>query len=242
MAQLSQGTGRYAPGEDDLLVLPTARTTPAPGVIYCHPSGGSARRLTTPDGMPELRLLEALADGGFAVIAPDLGGPSATWGNDLAVARIAEARTFLEHRHLTRPGRALLLGVSMGAVDMTSFARARRQEVAGLVAVAPVCDLEALLRLGADDLTAHIERAWDLDPGDPLPATANPRWHTAQLAGLPWLAFYAADDPLVPAESVRRFSSDVGGTAVDLGPVGHVGILDAVPAEQVVDFLRRCCD
>jgi pimeloyl-ACP methyl ester carboxylesterase len=224
-----------------VVLLPSRRRRCTPAVVYCHPSGGSAGRLLTDQGAAELQLLEAIADDGFAVIAPDMGGPSDTWGNDLAVTRIAEARSHLHRGRLADPGPTALVGMSMGALDIMSCARSRPAEVAALVAAAPVCDLDALRRLNADDLTANIDRAWGLGPDDALPARADPFRNTAELVGVPWLAFYAADDPLVPPESVRQFSAAVGGEAVDLGPVGHTGIIDAVPIPRVIEFLRRCC-
>jgi len=212
------------------------------GVVYCHSSGGGAAQLQTADSRAEHDLLAAIADSGFPIIAPDLGGPSHTWGNDLAVQRIGQARAYLQGRWGAAPGPVFLLGVSMGALDMLNYARHQRTSVAGLVAILPVTDLDQLRALGADDLQTNIDRAWGVAYPDPLPPAANPARHTEELRGVPYLAFYASDDPLLPGPSVSGFAAAVGGRAIDLGHFGHTqALIGEVPVPEVVAFLRQNC-
>jgi pimeloyl-ACP methyl ester carboxylesterase len=203
-------------------------------VVYCHPSGGGAARAAERGG-PEHGLLAALADAGHVVVAPDLGGPSASWGSPAAVEAVAAAAAYVRARGAD-PGPVVVVGASMGAVDMHNFARARPGDVAALAGLAPVCDLEALYALGADDLTVNIARAWGVEPGVPLPPEANPA-RAAREIRCPWLGYFASDDPLVPAASVEAFAGAVGGRAVDLGPVGHDGVFGAVPVDELIGFV-----
>jgi pimeloyl-ACP methyl ester carboxylesterase len=205
--------------------------------VYCHPSGGGAHRAADPT-TGEHRFLRAVAAEGFTVVASDLGGPSCSWGTELAIDRIEAVRSYASRELRTRSLPSWIIGSSMGAADMLAYARRTRSGVAGMVAIAPVSDLEALRALGADDLRSNIDAAWGVEWPAPLPPHANPASYLSELVGMPLLAFYASDDPLVPAPTARRLADVIGGEAVDLGAVGHATAIDHVPVARVASFLR----
>lgn len=230
--------GRYAEHEDDVVFVPPRWRRQWPNaVVSLHASGGSAAGAAKPARRGEHVLLRRLAKAGFFVIAPDLGGPSCTWGNDLSVDRIERVARYLECRWGIA-GPLLLLGTSMGATDMFRFAADHPEAVAALVAVTPVCDLEALRAIGADDLQTNIDASWGVRFPEPLPAGANPADWPHRLRGVPLVAYYASDDPLIPTRSVVEFAGAAGGRAVDLGPRGHAGSVAAVPVRDVARFFR----
>ena len=232
---VSTGHGRFVEGEGDTVFRPR-RVRATPLVVYCHPSGGGSARAALPE-TAEHRFLSALAARGFFVVAPDLGGPSETWGNDLAVHKIQQVIDRARRPGRIRADEVLLVGNSMGASDMLAFAHRGSTPVRALVAIAPVSDLAGLRALGADDLRANIDAAWSVSWPDPLPAGADPVEYLPSLAGQRLLAFFASDDPLVPPASVMQLAAVIGGAAVDLGPVGHATAIAHVPVDHVGAFL-----
>ena len=234
--ETSTGRGRYVDGEWDTVFVPRWRRR-SPLVVYCHPSGGDGRRVADPQ-TSEHRLLAGLASHGFAVVAADLGGASATWANDLAVARIEQVIGYARGRRFVRGDDVRLIGNSMGAADMLAYVQRGATSVSAVVAIAPVWEVARLRELGADDLRTNIDAAWGVEWPAALPAGADPAGFLRSIEVPRLLAFYASDDPLIPPASVERFAEIGGGRAVDLGAVGHATAVDHVPVDHVVAFFR----
>lgn len=239
----SYGRGRYAPDEHDVVLLPRDHRHDGTvlGVVYCHAAASDALSASDPVGRPgEWTLVRAVAERHPVVLA-DLGGRS-TFGNPTSLARIDDARRYLQGTWGARSGPVALIGVSMGAVGALNYAAANRAHVTAAVGVLPLSDLhEIYTRGGPVDYASMIAAAWGVPVGAALPGGADPTRNTADLVGLPYQAWYASNDHVVPAATVTNLTTLLGvrAEAIDMGALGHsqqaIGSPD-VP--RILDFLR----
>jgi pimeloyl-ACP methyl ester carboxylesterase len=232
------GAGRYAVGEGDMVLLPSGfrQDGTVRGVVYCHGAGGGALSASDPvKSAGEWALVRGIAEH-YPVVVADLGGPF-TFGNARAVARVDDARRYLQDQWGAAPGPVGLVGASMGGVVALNYAATHRAQVLAAVGVVPVSDLHDLYARNAGGLTPRIAAAWDLTAGDPLPAGADPTRNAAELVGIPYDAWYAGDDTVVPASTVLRLVSLMGPAARARG-VGRLGHTQAaIGAASVPDIL-----
>lgn len=163
--------------------------------------------------------VRAIASAGMAAVVPGSSGSS--WGNDDAVAAIGESVRYLR-QELGCRGRVGLLGFSMGALAVCSWARTHPDEVAALALVTPALDL-AHLR-AQSPFADEIERAH----GGPAAFEAalperDPSTYAAALHQIPTHIWYATDDPVIAWQTVVAFAERHGGPVMlsSLGAVGH---------------------
>lgn len=238
----SHGIGRIAPGEADVVLLPSAypQDGSAVGIVYCHASGGSALSASNPVSHPgEWTLVRSLAER-YPVVVADLGGPQ-TFGNDLALARIGAAGGYLRTAWGARQAPMVLVGTSMGALAALSYAAAHRDDVATVVGVLPLVDLDAAYSANIAGLALAIAKAWGVPLGAPLPERASPTHRIDALAGLPFQGWCASDDPAAPVGSVLDLVAAIGLPAEvhDLGRLGHTNAaIAAVRVEDIIAFVE----
>jgi pimeloyl-ACP methyl ester carboxylesterase len=236
------GEGRFAAGDADTTLLPTeyALDGSRPGVVYCHPSGGTALSASDPISRPgEWNLVRGLAEH-YPTVVANLGGPQ-TFGNDLSVSRVGLARQYLQSRWGARPGPIVLVAVSMGAGAALRYAAAHPGDVAAVVAVAPLLDLDAFYSGDVDGLASLVAAAWGVSEGAPLPATANPMHLVDELRGIAFQGWTASDDESTPAATLAAFVEALGSPAEAhaLGPLGHTeALIAAVPVAAVVSYIE----
>ncbi len=157
--QLIDGYSQAAP-TDRLLVQRRAGYHPTGGmpvVLYCHSAGGSAVEPATfispaaPANSTVDRLVRAIAEAGYLVVAGDFGlrsnpgdvlFPARLFGNDEALARMADALTWARSKGGGRGGPAQVMGFSMGGGAAQAFAVNYPADVASLSLFAPVCSLQ----------------------------------------------------------------------------------------------------
>jgi acetyl esterase/lipase len=239
----SHGTGRAAVGEQDVVLLPRGyrQDGSALGIVYCHGAAGHALSASDPvQRKGEWALVRGLAEHHPVVVA-DLGGPY-TFGNPTTVARIASARAYLQDVWGARPGAVALVGTSMGGAGALNFAARHRDQVAAVVGVVPVCDLEELYTGHDGGYAPYIAAAWGITVGQVLPLLANPLDNVLALLGLPLQVWYASDDDVVPPSTVDALLSLLGlGTeSHDVGRLGHTqAAIGAADVPAILAFLAR---
>jgi pimeloyl-ACP methyl ester carboxylesterase len=238
----SHGRDRCSAGEADVVLFP--RTYRADGttlgVIYCHGGGGDALSVRDPvNRAGEWKLVHGIAER-HPVVSADLGGP-ATFGNATAMARIEEARRYLQSTWGARPGAVALVGVSMGGLASLNFAARFPQLVTTVDGVLPLSDLRNLYDGTGGIFKPYLDTAYGL-VGSLLgalgiPTDSDPAQNVPALLGLRYHAWYARNDEIVPASTVTSLVQRMGAPAVatDLGPYVHdqAGI-GAVPVDQVL--------
>jgi acetyl esterase/lipase len=241
----SHGLGRCSPGEADVVLLPKAfrGDGTVPGVIYCHGAGSDALSASDPVGHAgEWNLVRSLAER-YPVVVADLGGPL-TFANPTAMARIEDARRYLQGTWGARPGPVIMVGTSMGGLCSLNYAAAHRDRVAGVVGILPLSDLTELYTGHGGAFTPSVAAAWGVSATPPLstlPVGADPTRKPAPLRGLRYQAWYAGSDTIVLPSTVTRLVSLMGApaTATNLGAShGHdEAAIGAVPVGQVLSFL-----
>jgi len=248
MAVLSYGVGRYATGEADVLIT---RRTYRPdgtrrGIIYCHGAGERAISLLNSNSnkTEEAVLFQTLAEAGFPLVACDLGTGTGTttgdsWGNTNAQARVADAITWLQSPSGggAKTGQVLMLGISMGNSTMINYAKNNPSNVAAMVGIIPVSDLDDIRNNDRNSYRSWIDTAYGVTYPAALPAGANPATSYSGAVGIPYKTWYAADDTIVMASTVLALTAAIGGTATSVGNLGHSNAaVGAVPISAVIDF------
>lgn len=216
------------------------------GVVFCHGFGGSAQtglNWATNPGVP--RLLRALVRQGVAVVAADVGGDA--FGNDLAMTRIDQARTYLATLGCATD-KVLLVGDSMGNYATCRYAADNPTKVAAVLGVEPGVDLESVRTNNTLSARDSVNTAWGLAAGStsttaPVPARGNLMARAAKgdLKGLRYLAYYSTADVVVPPQSVATLVSGIGPTAerraVPGNPPHGAALTSAVPHAEAAAWL-----
>lgn len=204
------------------------------GVLYIHGAGEAAESPFTGSNVNktgEYAIMAALAAAGYPVLSCDLGVPAAgitnanAWGNPNCLTRIGQAITYLqgagEYRG-AKTGKVLLLGVSMGNCGAVNYAAANPSNVAGIVSIIPVWDVEDIRTNDRGSYRASIGSAHGVTYPTALPAGRNPKDNAASLNGVvPYKCWYAADDTIAIASAAIAGAAAAGGAAVDVGNLGH---------------------
>ena len=182
-------------------------------------------------------LARALADAGFACFAPNADGN--TWGNDTAITRIGEAKSYLQSTLGAQSGPVALVGISMGAGAMMAWARANKASVACIVGILPVSDLGDIVTNNRSGLASNVNAAYSGVYSDATyGATHNPTKFASQLAGIPAQFWYATDDTTVIPSTVTGVASAIGGVDLHTITGGHTDTaVGAVNVSAVAAFL-----
>lgn len=231
----SAGVGGYVAGESHILLCDRTTKPGAPGVLICTGSHSTAPSTMINDGLDRAI---ALAKAGFVVMSGDHGQPFpggyGTYGNDTAITRIGQMRTFLQSsaRHISASsGKIHLTGGSGGCAAAINFALRNPAFVASMSLMLPLIDLEDIYnnRTDATVTQAEIDTAYGGHAAYlAAVATHSPkRQDKTPLANIPIRMFYAdANDPYISLQSVFDFRDEVNGlggnvSLVNLGGVGH---------------------
>jgi pimeloyl-ACP methyl ester carboxylesterase len=234
------GLGRYAASEKDVY---TASVGAYPGgvrgVIYCHGRNDDATAPRHYASIGELRLVNAVAEV-FPVLSIDAGGVL-TYGNSTAVARVADAVTYLQGTLGAKAGTVLLIGASMGCLTALNYAKANPSKVGAIVTVNSAVDLNDIVTNNRGGLAAEVNTAYG---GTYVEATNGPTSNPANYAAslsVPIRLHYATDDTLAIPSTVTTFAATAqNATAVSVGALGHTqAAIDAAPRDQILAFLRQ---
>lgn len=239
----SYGLDAYHAGEAHVAVIPKGYRYDGTvrGVLFCHSRGGDATQGFLPTAST-YAVIQAVARAGFPVLTTDLGGTD-TWGNDTAIARLTEAKTYLQGAAWNaKAGTVLLLGQSMGALAMLNWARQNLASVAAAVGLVPVSDLNDVYANNRGGFAAGIDTAYGGSYVDSTQkALHNPAYFATlgDLAGLNYQAHYGSSDTIVIPSTVTGLVSAIGGTAsaVNVGAYDHSTTLDHINTATLTAFL-----
>lgn len=236
------GTGEY-----EALILPNDGSHAGKrGVIFCHGYNGNATSaLNWPNGIGNPTLVREIAKRGVAVVSADLGDQ--TFGNDLAMTRIGQARAYLEAQGCTSD-KVLFVADSMGNWLASRYAADNPGQVAAVLALEPGIDLNAVRDGNVLGARADINTAWGLTAGStsatvPLPTRANllARAAAGELNGLRYRGYYSTADTVVTPASLATLVAAIGSTAerraVPGTPAHGAPLTSAVPHAEAADWL-----
>ena len=232
----SYGTGLYAAAESSVLITKCSYRLDSTAMgVLSFPSHGNTASQALANPYTNL-VLEALAEQGYPVLSVDAGGGVA-WGNDTAIARVTDAKTYLQGTCGAKSGKVLVYAFSMGALTALNWARSNLSSVAAMAFACPGVDLADLhdnRGFGTEINTAY--------GGSAAYTAALPTHNPVQFASsltVPCKVWSASDDATVVPSTVTAFKNAYGGSIaqVDLGAVGHTPV--TVPPQDVVSFLTQ---
>lgn len=188
------------------------------GIVCCH--SGTARAGTgalatsgISTAFPQIQ--SWLADCGWPVVTPDLGGDTAC--NDTGSSRVAEARAWLQASpRSAKPGKVILLGWSEGGGTAMKYALDNPGNVAAMVLLQPLSDLQDIVTNNRGGFAALVNAAYSGGYSDgTYGADHNPKLFASTLAAanIPAWVAYATDDAVVIPSSVAAVVSGLGSTA-----------------------------
>lgn len=212
------------------------------GVIGTHGAGSWYHQWLSPPGSQTVAIgpfnvFRECLRRGIPFITTDAGGVN-TFGNDTALTSVTNAFNHLVAQGC-HPSRVMLAGVSMGNLVNMSWARANLSKVAAILGMIPAMNITAAHAENRGGYTASINAAYGGAYSEAVyGATHNPATFKAQLAGIPFKAFYSTNDTQVLPAEVLDVVAGIGASAsaVPMGAVGHLS--DAVDAQAAVDFLE----
>lgn len=222
------------PGTDPLVVFSTGYT-------------GSATLTNTYANYGHHKFMRTLVQFGLAVMSIDAGGID-TFGNDTAIAAVGNAVSWIRtagsepYRRLARSGPVVLVGTSMGFMDLLAWARVNQVDVAAAIGLFGAVDLTAGYNRADVTMKADIDAAYG---GTYVPATHeathSPMAYAASL-GFPILYFHSPTDTLVPSAEAAAFVDAVpnGIFVGDVGMDGHSTETIAAAADraELVAFIE----
>ncbi|NID14410.1 alpha/beta hydrolase [Luteibacter yeojuensis] len=185
------------------------------------------------------RLINAIADAGYTMVSADLGGVE-TWGNDTAVGRITEAKTFLQSQPSVLAGPVILVGQSMGAMNSLVWAARFPASVKCIVCAIPVVNLsdlrERLFKASIDGAYGgtYSDAAFGSQHSPYVMAASNP-W-----SGIPIQIWYGDSDMVSPPAFVASLGRQTPSAELRLVRGGHAeSTVEAIPPDQVLAFMAR---
>jgi predicted alpha/beta hydrolase family esterase len=231
------GSGVYRAGENHAALLPWNYDGDRTPILYGHAYGASALSILTGAAYwtafpTRLRL---------PLVAGDLGGAS-LFGNPTAVSAVDDLRTFAQKQTAPniggKSGDVLLFGGSMGAQTLLNWTRQHLTDVAAILAVIGVPDVEAARANNRNGIAAAIEAAYTDNAGwQAARPTSNPIEYAADLAAIPCMWWYSTNDPYYTVAEVNALAAAWGANLElhSLGAVGHTfGGLDV---DACVEFI-----
>lgn len=187
-----------------------------PVCIYSTGNTGSPWAVvhsTTFDGAMAAKMTKT-----HSFLSIEAGGTS-TFGNDTAIQAIDQAVAWSEAQG--RVGPFLLVGCSMGFMDLMAWARTHQAKVAGVIGITPATNLSEARASNRTGHQAAIDAAYGglYDPVVHGP-THDPMQYAAQL-NFPIQLFAAADDAVTLLTDVQNFAALApNASVVNLGNSG----------------------
>lgn len=215
--------------------------------VYCHPMGTGMVDLAGVAALDGQRaLLTALAEAGYPVAASDMGYMSigSGWGNAAQQTRTGELDAWAAAGAGGSTAPRVVVATSAGAAGAVNYygkAPGHVADVAAMVLVLPVWDLDNAYQTDPGGARASIEAAHGVTYDDPLPAGASPKDNTALLDGIPTRIYYATDDPICDGDIAADMAAAFGDNAeaISLGALGHTEeAIAAIDTADLTGWLR----
>lgn len=226
-------TGTIA-GDPYLALVPTGYVAGSKRVvIYLHGATQTEAQVVNTETYPGLaNIIATVARAGYPVLAIRDGGDQ--WGNADARSKVAAARTWAQTNLGAAPGKAIIIGGSMGGANAITYAAGAMGDVACVAGLVPVSDLGEMVARNPSNLAASITKA--SPDQDPTVLAKD-----GKLTGLKYRAWYGKSDEIVPAATVTKVVDAIGPTAAAIGVDGdHNGAVDHIPPADVAAFLATC--
>lgn len=170
-----------------------------PAVVYCHVRGGSELEAIdySSAGGYTSKPIYAMVNAGYPVVAPNLGGGT-TWGNDTAITRVGQAKTFAQNASPVgaKAGGIFVAGSSMGFLAACNWARQNVATCLGVIGFIFANDMNLLHTNNVNGAALEMETAYGGNAAwtAALP-THNPQsYATTDLAAVPMLLTYSTDE------------------------------------------------
>jgi hypothetical protein len=240
MSQAWLDTGKFTSGRLGAWLIGD-RPKKYPAVVACHGLGQTPAQITGYNGFPNwAKLIAAIADAGFPIVAPDF---SALWGAGASDSYFTDSITFARANLGASSDPPFFIGGSMGAdIALHDAKSVGPAGVSGVMCVIPAVDLEGLRTNNAQGARASIDTAWGstgwlLDRTPPLPAGANPYDNSANYLPIPLQLWYATDDTV--SVNIATFATNTGADLRSVGALGHTDTaIGAVPISEALRFFK----
>lgn len=226
------------PGENIAVWSPSFPGAHRRLIVAGHPATGSVSGAYGRDANGPANLFDRLAQAGYTVIYPRMGGD--LWGNASARTLISTAITWSTTAWQADIASGVgLIGISMGNVSVCNWALANLGTASKIVSFIPASDLNDVHANNRLSQTAAVNAAYGgtYVEGTHGP-TANPTNYAASLA-TPLRLYYSSNDTAVPSATVTGLAAAVpDGEATSVGAHAHnfTAIHAVDPAAIIAEF------
>ena len=240
---LETGVGVVTASERYAVMRPKNRTAVKRGILYVHgrESGTTSGAVAWQAYVERTTLFLRLAAAGFVVLSCDAGG-NATWGNNTAISRLTDAKTYLLTLGVS-PTKIATLATSMGNLNALAWIAANLSLITCHVGIIPVCDLTDMRTNNRGGFQSEIDTAYGGTYSEAsLGATHNPQ--TIAAAGgygsLPIQLWYGSTDTTAPGAQSTALKSAVGASCSATSMVGghSEAIVANVDVNAVIAFIN----
>jgi predicted esterase len=214
-----------------------------PAVLWAHGRGGSGVNET--QIADNFRVMNGVSCGNYPILSMDMGGQT-TWGNDTAIAKVTDAKTYAQGTLGGKAGKVLLWGGSMGSLVVLNWAAANPTLVAAVACALPANSLVDLHDNNRGGFKTEIETAHGTGVlasfvGNATATAHDPTQQAANLISFPIKLWYSTDDTTVVPSTVTAFQTAVntaGGNCQiqSMGAIGHT--ITAIDETQVLRFFQ----
>lgn len=233
------GLGTVHSGENFVLMRPKTCDAALPGIIYCHGAGELCAGFMN---NPRSAIYAAMVQYGYTVLSCDLAGTQ-TWGNDTAMARIAEAKTYLQAQPKVSAGPVIMMGQSMGALNSLIYAKANPSNVICVIGMIPVIDVTDIHTNNRGGLASTINSCYS---GGWSEATYGATKNPATIAAAGGFddtriqLWYGASDSLCLPALAAGFVTDSGceGHSISGGHEETTMTETAIPPASILAFIQ----
>lgn len=237
----SRAIGAYYTAEGSLVSLPAAwkGDGTVPGVIYLHGATQTELQVLDYAAYPGLtNIIKAVAAAGWPVLGVYAGGDK--WGNATGLARVSDAKTYLQGTIGAKAGTVALIGGSMGGLTALNWAKANLASVSCVVGLVPVSDVSDIVTNNRGGLAASVNTAYSTWNEGTMGATYNPHTYAATgLTGLHYKAWTGSADTIVIPSTVTDVVTAIGATASSVATTGdHNTTNNLIPPADVVSFIQ----
>ena len=243
MTHTTYCVGGYYTGEQSIAMVPEGwlGDGTVTGIVYCHGYGADALSPMLPEQHGQFGNITALVAAGFPVLAADLGGGS-TFGNDTVIARITDAITYLHGTIGARQGKVVMFGTSMGGCNALAYAGNNPTSVFGVVAVAPVSDLQHVVDNNDGGLASAVNGCYLGGYSDATYGNHNPQHMAASgMFTMPVQLWQGSADTTVIPATVSTLAKTIGSQAtLTWLPNGHSeNTWATVDSTALIKFVQR---
>lgn len=208
----SYGANDIQLGETFIVVRPKNSTPPKRAILYVHGVEASDGSIAWRNYAERMALLSSIADAGHVLLSCTIGGNS-TWGNDLVLARITQAKNYLLGLGGVLPTKIALIGTSMGALASLAWAGANSSIASCVIGIIPVVNLTDIHANNRGGFQSAVNAAYSGAYSEGVyGATHNPDTMagTGAFSSVPTQLWYGDSDSIAVPGAVTGFKTKAG--------------------------------